>query len=132
LQLARIKKSADLQTRFFNFVKYTKTLSLRNRHDTESRAFFSAYCDPPHLPALNLLLHILTCLPLRALHRAGKHAEKTPTEFSNFKARLIPSGFLCIDPVPDRIPFAAACCSGSAAAAASRKHCTPFSNSSRL
>ncbi|MFC7651050.1 hypothetical protein ACFQT4_01965 [Pseudoduganella danionis] len=39
----RIKKSADLQTRFFNFVKYTKTLSVRNQHDTDSRAFFLRY-----------------------------------------------------------------------------------------
>jgi hypothetical protein len=39
----RIKKFADLQTRIFNFVKYTKTLSVRNQHDTESRAFFLRY-----------------------------------------------------------------------------------------
>jgi hypothetical protein len=32
---------ALFKTRIFKFVKYTKTLSVRNQHDRDSRAFFT-------------------------------------------------------------------------------------------
>jgi hypothetical protein len=69
-----LEKFDPLQTRFFNFVKYTKTLSVRNQHDTESCAFFAVLRDATHRHTPNLLLrivhHTLACALDRAENRA--------------------------------------------------------------
>ncbi|MBV5323243.1 hypothetical protein JZU51_00450, partial [bacterium] len=65
-----LEKFDPLQTRFFNFVKYTKTLSVRNQHDTESCAFFSMLRGATRLHTPNLLLRIVHHTRMCALDRA--------------------------------------------------------------
>jgi hypothetical protein len=38
-----LQNFALFKSRIFKFVKYTKTLSVRNQHDSDSRAFFTTY-----------------------------------------------------------------------------------------
>jgi hypothetical protein len=93
LRGARFQKPAHLQTRIFNLVKYTKTLSVRNQHDRYSRAFFRLKLANSHTRADSAAPLASPRRDVRAQSRSKRRRWRR-AEKERFKARLVPPGCL--------------------------------------
>jgi hypothetical protein len=93
LRGARFQKPAHLQTRIFNLVKYTKTLSVRNQHDRYSRAFFRLKLANSHTRADS---DSPLASPRRDVRAQSSSKRRSPrrAKKDRFKARLVPPGLL--------------------------------------